>query len=66
VITEEGDLALVKATAEGFSEVSRFADALEGKTWNHPVIVRDVLLLRNDHEMTAFRLHAASSQAAAR
>ena len=56
VISEEGDLALVKATPDQFTEVTRFPGALEGKTWNHPVIVRDVLLLRNDHEMAAFRL----------
>jgi outer membrane protein assembly factor BamB len=55
VISEEGELALVKATPDQFSEVARFK-AIDGKTWNHPVLVRDFLLVRNGEEMAAFRL----------
>jgi outer membrane protein assembly factor BamB len=55
VISEEGDVALVSATADQFKEIARF-HVLEGKTWNHPVIVGNVLLVRNGEEMAAFRL----------
>lgn len=53
VLTEEGDVVLVRATPARHEEVARFP-AIEGKSWNHPIIADGKLLVRNIQEMAAF------------
>jgi outer membrane protein assembly factor BamB len=55
VLSENGELALVTASPDQFEEIALFP-AIEGKTWNHPVLIADILLVRNGEEMVAFRL----------
>lgn len=61
VLAENGEVALVKATPERYEEVARFS-AIEGKTWNHPVIAEGRLLVRNIREMAAFDIRPMTNR----
>jgi outer membrane protein assembly factor BamB len=55
VLSEKGDVALVKASPNRHQELARFK-AIEGKTWNHPVIAHGKLFVRNSEEAACFQL----------
>jgi len=59
VVTEKGDVVLVRATPESHQELARFS-AIEGRTWNIPAIDNGLLLVRNSAEMACFRLGKAT------
>ena len=55
VLTEQGELALVRADPTSHQEITRFP-AIGGTTWNHPAMSDGILLIRNIEEMAAFNL----------
>jgi outer membrane protein assembly factor BamB len=59
VLTEEGDVVLVRAAPESHQELARFS-AIQGRTWNIPAIDNGLLLVRNTTEMACFRLGKAA------
>jgi len=65
VAAEDGQVHLVRADPKEFVEVDSFK-ALEGKTWNHPVVVGDKLYVRNSQEAAGFQLSTAKDAEPAR
>jgi outer membrane protein assembly factor BamB len=63
ILSEQGKVVLVAAEPGEHREVASF-QALEGKTWNHPVVVGDRLYVRNAQEAAAYRLPLAKEQIA--
>lgn len=60
VIAESGELILLAATPEEHRELAK-VKALDGKTWNHPVVVGNRLYLRNAKEAVCYELTQASN-----
>ena len=58
VVSEKGELVLVRATPEKHEELWKI-EALGDKTWNHPVVVGDRLYLRNAEEIVCYELTTA-------
>jgi outer membrane protein assembly factor BamB len=60
VLSETGEAALVLASPEKYQELSRF-QAIDGKTWNHPVIAHGKLFVRNAEEAACYQLTEKSA-----
>jgi outer membrane protein assembly factor BamB len=58
VAAEQGEVVLLRADPNAHTEVDSFK-ALDGKTWNHPVVVGARLYLRNAQEAACYVLPLA-------
>jgi outer membrane protein assembly factor BamB len=61
VLSEKGAVALVEANPEKHQRLARF-QALDGKTWNHPVVAHGKLFVRNGAEVACYRLAAEEAK----
>lgn len=59
VLAEQGRAVLLRADPNAHVELASLA-ALEGKTWNHPVVVGNRLYLRNSQEAACYELPLAA------
>ncbi|MFT5292268.1 MAG: outer membrane protein assembly factor BamB, partial [Planctomycetota bacterium] len=59
ILSEEGELLLVEASAKGEGELLGRFPVLEGKTWNTFAMMGELVVLRNGQEAAAVRLPRA-------
>jgi outer membrane protein assembly factor BamB len=55
ILSEKGEVALLRANPDQHQVLGRFA-ALDAKTWNHPVVARGKLFVRNGVEVACYEL----------
>jgi hypothetical protein len=65
VLSEQGRAVLLRADPNTQVELASFA-VLEGKTWNHPVVVSNRLYVRNSEEAACYEVPLAATIQAAR
>ena len=58
IIAENGEVVLLDPVPTERRELTKF-QALDGKTWNPPAMIGDLLLVRNDQEAACYRLPVA-------
>jgi hypothetical protein len=58
IAAENGQIVLVEANPSKWQELTKF-DALEGRTWNHPVVIGNRLYVRNSQEAACYLLPVA-------
>jgi outer membrane protein assembly factor BamB len=53
ILSEQGEAALVEAAPQSHKQLARFP-AIEGKTWNHPVVAHGKLFVRNGEQAACY------------
>ncbi len=61
VAAENGELVLIKADPSKLDELARIP-AIEGKTWNHPIVVDNRIFLRNSEEVACYEFALKPAQ----
>jgi outer membrane protein assembly factor BamB len=61
IISEKGELVLLRATPEKLDEVAKYK-AIDGKTWNHPVLIGNRIYVRNATEAACFEISLAAEK----
>jgi outer membrane protein assembly factor BamB len=55
ILSDKGNVILIEATPDAHREIAQF-EALDGKTWNHPVVSQGKLFVRNSEEAACYQL----------
>jgi len=55
ILSEQGEVALVRAQPDKHEELAKIK-AMEGKTWNHPVVAHGKLFVRNGETIVCYEL----------
>ncbi len=63
ILGETGEVALAATNPKRHEELARF-QAIEGKTWNHPVLAHGRLFVRNGEEMACYKVRQEGEAAA--
>ncbi len=61
ILSEQGECIVVAADPRRHTELGRFS-AIEGKTWNHPIVVGKTLYVRNGELAAAIELPSGASR----
>jgi outer membrane protein assembly factor BamB len=56
IVEEKGDVRILKPGSKGPNPVGDSIQALDRKTWSHPVLIGDRMILRNDQQVVCLRL----------
>jgi hypothetical protein len=61
ILAEDGRVVLVEASPKAHREIASF-QGIEGQTWNHPVLTRGMLLIRNGAEAACYDLSESGGE----